>query len=513
MSNDFYTGIYNPDVLSCLANLSNDEVFTPPEIVNDMLDMLPQELFSDPNTTFLDPGCKSGVFLREIAKRLIDGIEDQIPDLQERINHIFKKQLYGIAITEITSLLSRRSVYCSKFPNSIYSVAAFDDVEGNIRYKRINHVWQKKRCVFCGASEEQYKRGENLESHAYEWIHTTKPEEIFNMKFDVIIGNPPYQLSDGGGDGSSAQPIYNNFVLQAKKLNPRYISMIIPARWYSGGKGLDSFRNEMLNDDRLSVIHDYPETSDCFPGINIRGGVCYFLWDNAHSGPCTVYNHKQMDVTISTRPLLEKGAETFIRYNSAISILEKVKSFNEETMDKRVSSRLPFGITSNFSDYVLKEDKNHSVVLHRSERNKNAPKKVFVNISEIKKNIEWKDKNKVLVSKASPGGDEYPHSIISAPIFAGKNSVCTETYLIVDFVENEEEGNNLISYMQTKFFRFLMALIKNTQNIAKGVFAFVPVQDYSKPWTDEELYKKYGLTEEEIDFIDSMIKPMELDGE
>lgn len=302
---DFYSSMYNPDVLTCLANLSNDEVFTPPEVANRMLDMLPEELWHDSSATFLDPACKSGVFLREIAKRLIEGLQEEIPDLQKRIDHIFHKQLYGIAITELTSLLSRRSVYCSKYPNSKYSITLFEDTSGNIRYKRIPHRWQNGKCLFCGASKSEYERGDELETHAYEWIHTIKPEEIFKMKFDVIIGNPPYQMSFGldGGNSANAKSIYNLFMEQSMNLKPCYLCMITPSRWMTKtAQGIpDSWIEAMLKSNKFSIIHDYENASDCFPGVSIKGGVNYFLWERDYNGKCKYYFHKSQSPVIITR--------------------------------------------------------------------------------------------------------------------------------------------------------------------------------------------------------------------
>ena len=497
---------YNPDVLSCLANLSNDEVFTPPNLANQILDSLPKEIWKNKNAKFLDPVSKSGVFLREIAKRLMVGLQKQIPDKQMRINHIFKNQLYGICITELTSFLSRRSLYCSKSANGNYSICeTFDNTQGNIMFKRIEHKWENRKCRFCGASQEVYDKGNSLETHAYQFIHTDKPENLFNMKFDVIVGNPPYQLSDGGAQ-SSASPIYHHFIEQAIKLNPRFLSMIIPARWYSGGKGLDDFRSRMLNDERMSEIHDFPETSDCFPGLNIRGGICYFLWDKEHKGNCKIATHKSGNVGEAIeRPLLEKGSEVFIRYNEAISILRKVRKLKEKPFKDLVSAQKPFG----FRTFVKgkTESFKNSVMLYQNGGIG------YMEKDSIIQNKQWVNEYKVIVPRSSPGSDVFPHQVLGWPILSAPNSCCTETYIVIGPFANEKISKNAMSYIRTKFFRFLIILIKNTQDVPRKVYGFVPTQNFNESWSDEKLYKKYEITKGEQAFIDTLIRPMDVTNE
>lgn len=493
---------YNPDVLNCIANLSNDEVFTAPELANRVLDLLPQDLFKSPDTKFLDPFSKSGVFLREIVKRLDRGLESQMPDRQLRIDHILHNQVFGIAITELTSYLSRRSLYCSKHANGKYSVSQFDTESGNILYANRSHTWENGKCKYCGASQAVYDRGSEAEQYAYQFIHTDRPETIFNMTFDVIIGNPPYQLNDGGGlGGSSATPIYDRFITQAKKLKPRYISMIIPSRWYAGGKGLDDFRDCMISDGKIRVLHDYMDAADCFPGVEIKGGVCYFLWSRDEPGLCEITTHKGGHViSKAIRPFKEKGCDIFIRYNEAVPIYKKIHALKEPLFSERISPRQPFGFST--LPEKKKEPKCDILLYQRGGT-------TYCELSDIKRSVELIDSPKVLISKAYNAGDAYPHQVINKPFVAKRHSACTETYLTIGPWSSEKECNNVISYIRTKLFRFLVLLRKSSQNAAKGVYDFVPMQDFSHPWTDEMLYKKYGITEEEIAFIDSLIRPME----
>ncbi len=354
---------HNPDVLTCIANLSNDEVFTPPELANQMLDTVADawadahdgaSIWQDPDVTFLDPFTKSGVFLREIVSRLTEGLAETIPDLQERVDHILTKQVYGIGITQLTALLARRSVYCSKDATGKHSIAkSFDRHWGNIWFERTEHTWAGDKCAYCGAGKSGYGRGDDLETHAYAFIHTTDPRaqlaRMFgaDVQFDVIIGNPPYQLDDGGHNNSAA-PIYQMFVENGMRLSPKNLVMVTPSRWFAGGRGLDKFRERMLSSHRLRNLVDFPKLYDGFPGVKIRGGVSYFLWDRDYDGPCaiqTMWDGKPLGKP-ALRPL--DAYDVLVRRNEAVSILEKVRMRAEPTLDGRVSAGKPFGLRTFF---------------------------------------------------------------------------------------------------------------------------------------------------------------------
>lgn len=524
----------NPDVLDCIANLSNDEVFTPPAFANQMLDFIAEawardnngaNIWADPNVRFLDPFTKSGVFLREITKRLVAGLKAEIPNLTERVDHILTKQVFGIGITNLTALIARRGLYCSKSANGRHSIASsFTTTDGNIWFEPTKHTWAwatefvdtadtdgnpvrrgiNGKCKYCGASQSTLDRAEGLETHAYAFIHTddikARLAELFgaDMQFDVIIGNPPYQLSDGGGAGTSARPIYNLFVEAAKRADPRYLMMIIPSRWFAGGKGLDGFRSEMLGDRRLRAIVDYPNSREVFTGVDIAGGVCYFLWDRDSEGDCEVRTVEGGVVATATRRLDSHG--TFIRDNRVLEIVERVASQNPFRFSSLVSSRRPFGL-----DAAQRAESVGDLILYASSGDGRISR------DAVPKGLDLADRWKVLLSKTSSEhagqtDKDGMRRVLSRIEVMPPGSVATESYLIVGPFDSQAEAESAASYLRTRFARFLVSSILLTQNITKAMFEFLPVPDFSRLWNDELLYEQYGLDSDEKALIERTIK-------
>jgi hypothetical protein len=527
---------HNPDILTCIANLSNDEVFTPPMFANRMLDTLAEawaaqhngaNIWADSTVTFLDPCTKSGVFLREITSRLTAGLANEIPDLRERVDHILTQQVFGIGITRLTALLARRSLYCSKWATGKHSIVrSFTHGGGNIWLERTEHTWRGGKCTYCGASQGALDRGDTLESHAYAFIHTddvqAKVAEMFGgpMQFDVIIGNPPYQLSDDGF-GTSAAPIYQHFVEQAKALEPRFLSMIIPARWFAGGKGLDEFRESMLTDDRLRSIDDYLNASDVFPGVGLKGGICVFLWNRDNRGPCSVTTHFNGEPpSTATRDLVEGGIDVFVRFNQGISILRKIVATEtgqneklllpeEKSFDRLVSARKPFGLETTFKGNAARTSSDDLMVYRNGGIG-------FVARDSVKTGLQYIDKWKIFTGYAAPGTgnkDTYPHRIISTPFLGDPDTVSSETYLCIGPFDTKEQAESALSYLTCRLPRLLILLHKPSQHTTRKVYTFVPSQEWNKRWTDKELYEKYGLSAEEIAFIEKVVRPMEAGSE
>ncbi|TAM40072.1 MAG: restriction endonuclease [Rhodanobacter sp.] len=509
----------NPDVLTCIANLSNDEVFTPPEFANRMLDTLAEawakdhkgaSIWANPEVQFLDPFTKSGVFLREITSRLSTGLAKKIPDLGKRVDHILSKQVFGIGITQPTSLLARRSLYCSKHANGAHSIAkGLKSDAGNVWFERVQHTWNESKCVYCGAPKAIFDRSEDRETHAYAFIHTddikARLREIFGgkMQFDVIIGNPPYQMKGGGG-GSNDSSIYHLFVEQAMRLEPRYLSMVIPSRWMAGGRGMNDFRKTMLTDRHISHLIDYTKMATAFPGVDFEGGVGYFLWSREYQGDAeyTLFQGEEHQPTI-TRNLA--AHDIFIRDYRSLKILEKVQRHGEPTMDDLVSSDTPFGLATNFSDHKPKPFRG-SVALYLTDKGKRTV--AHTSRSDIQKNTHLIDAWKVLLPEAYGERGAIPALVLGPSIVAPPESVCTQTYLVAGPINSEKGANSLQSYTKTRFFRFLVSLRKITQHALRSTYSWVPQQSWNRSWTDTQLNEKYGLTDEEIAYIHSMIRSM-----
>lgn len=506
----------NPDVLTCIANLSNDEVFTPPELANQMLDTLAEawaaknkgaNIWTDKTVRFLDPCTKSGVFLREITTRLTKGLEKEIPNLEKRVDHILTKQVFGIAITQITGLLARRSLYCSKNANGNHSIAkSFKDADGNIWFKRINHTWDGDKCKYCGAPKAILDRGNERENYAYSFIHSDNIKTWISksfggdMQFDVIIGNPPYQQGDGGF-GKSASPIYHLFVEQAKRLDPKYLCMVIPARWFGGGKGLDDFREGMLNDSRIVKIVDFENSSEVFSGVDIAGGVCYFLRSRDNPGLCEVTNFNNGEKVISLRKLNEFS--TFIRNGKAIPIIRKI--LESEKLNKKlsniVSARKPFGIHGNY------EPKQKGIPCYFTQRVGLR----FADPADITDNFKILSKWKLLIPRAPIAGQ----TDFSKPVgfyydgnvrIAKPGECCTESYIVACAFDTKSEVVSFKSYLFTKTVRFLLLQSVFSQDVTRERFCFIPdLGLYDTAFNDSILRKRWKITDEEWAYINSRI--------
>ncbi len=505
--------MHRPDILECLANLSSDEVFTPPAFARGMLDRLPDRVWRDPSLKWLDPCTKSGIFLYEAAQRLMEGLKSEIPDYRDRREHIYRNMLYGIAISELTGLISRRTLYhCKDASLGAYSIVRFDNPEGNIRFPEVQFEGKGEKRIHFGVSKAKKRIEEGREAHIYPFLHMSL-REIFeedNMHADIIIGNPPYHMQDGGGTGKSAIPLYNRFVEKAKEMDPELLTFVIPARWYAGGKGLDNFRSEMLSDTKISILVDYPRSGDVFPDVDIAGGICSFLRDKNHQGDCLVLpNGETRGATLRRLD----AHQVFVRDSRDVAILEKVlkktKAQGWDVMSSVVRPRNFYGLQAHKLPESISDEQfsSEATMLVTKDGDKYIPK------DAVSKNADTINHWKVIISKTSSehageSNKQGLRNVISKPRVIPPNSACTETYLIIDLFQQHEPAGRLLDYLKSRIFRYLLYLKTPTHNISQACFGFVPQLPLDRNWTDEILYKLFELDSSEIAHIESKIKPL-----
>jgi len=542
--------IENFDILETINNVGNDEVFTPVKVCQQMLNMLPDEVWSNPNYKWLNPCDKNGVFLREIALRLNEGLKGWESDEEKRKKHILQRMLYSIGLTRFTSQVSRRTVYYCAQANKCFDGKVdseghsingyaignggwFSSIDGNIKTPETEHTFVKGKCIYCGTAEKdkngkpgRYSDNKQIEHYAYEFIHiddikTHLQKKFFGgkqMKFDIIIGNPPYQLSDGGA-GASAGALFYKFVNQAKKLNPKYLSMIIPSKWLTReGKGdkYDDFCTEMLNDKRISHLHDFIDYKDIFPMVtSIKGGVCYFLLDRDYNGKCeyAVYGTGQTLISKEKRYLANGFADVAIRDSRRLTIVEKISLKKENTFAEIVSPRKPYGLSGDIfstemSKYGLPPLSESPIkdgyIIHGLDKGLKRSVRYIPNSYPIPSRQSDVNKWKIFTNRNV--GDGKVGSYQPKNILGGPGTLCTETYLQIGPFDSEKEAINCESYFKTRVFRLLVETLKSTQGLSQDTFKLVPIQDFSKSWCDEELYKKYDFNEEEITYVESHIQ-------
>jgi len=504
-----------PDILDVIAALSSDAVPTPPVLARALLDLLPQEVWSNPDYKWLDPATKSGSILREVAHRLMDGLTEWQPNPEKRADHILRNMLYGCGVTQVHGEMTRRSVYVSRDASGPHSIIKFDDDQGNLVFAAADHDFPTRNgkasgaCRICGAPFG-LERGPNRENYAYAFIHGAYPtEEMQDMKFDVIVGNPPYQIGMqdlSGNKTANILPLYNKFVDRAIELNPKYLAMIIPSRWFAGGKGLEDFRRRMIADRRIKAIVDNPKLFDCFPGVEIKGGVNYFLWDREHDGDCEFST--RIDGVIKSTSIrdLRHGEGVVLRDNFAAGIVQRVSSdpFEKGSLADVVSASDPFGqgIKTNFA---AAEDEPFEGSIPLIYVNRVG----YIRRDQLERNHDWVDQWKVLIPMAGDGHGREISYVLGEPIALAPGSACTQSYLVAGRFETSEEARNYARYLTTKFVRFLVLQRKSTQHVRPDKFRFVPMLDMTRSWTDQDLYEHFGLSDEEIEYIEATIHPRE----
>ncbi|MGM0855880.1 MAG: Eco57I restriction-modification methylase domain-containing protein [Pseudomonadota bacterium] len=541
------------DILSLFEALNNHEVFTPPRVARSMLDMLPDNIWQNPDTRILDPCTKSGVFLRESFYRLFDGLQEKgehkaldghtynLSEPQQRINHILKNMLFGIATSELTSYVARRTLYGVMEADTDKQLAALDSFEQSSNFhdwseaekwrfvdrNKFNEYYdhrlfctpdyagfESEGNIFYPADEVARKVVENgsyeIEDMYYPFIEKdTKHKKIVDicggsMKFDVIIGNPPYQISDGGsGTGISAKPIYHTFVESAINMSPKHICMITPSRWFGGGKGLNNFRRRMLSDSRIAKIVDYPNSKDCFPGVNIAGGVNYFLWSKDNKGGCEFSGKTYKGFVSGIRDITKYNV--LIRDNIAAEIIDKIAQKEPiGFLKEQVLSRNPYGLNSKQRGRDSKA--NCDVKMTHSKGFG------YIKKEDLSSNQDTVDKYKVTIGKVVPSNGEVDvtpekgYRVITTPIIQGPNVVVTESYLVIGCFDTLKEASNFSEFMKLKLPRFIMKQSLTSMNISKDDFQFVPILDWTVKWTDEAIYNKFSLSDEEINYVNYIMR-------
>ena len=324
------------------------------------------------------------------------------------------------------------------------------------------------------------------------------------MKFDAIVGNPPYQVNVGEKKENYGLLFFNKFVDISIQIKPSYVSMIFPSRWFTGGRGLEEFRNKMLNDNRIRIIRDYLDAKDLFPTADIAGGINYILWDKTYHGLCNYGCCHMGNMIVEERKLNE--FTTFIRRNAALNIIKKITKLSKASIESFISTQTPFGFVTTYRG--LPSPFENALTLLSSGGIS------YVNREDVKRNAQWIDMYKVIFSKATCEHAGTPdkfgrYRVFSTMKILKPKEICTQSYLVGGVFKSIEESENYLSYLKTCFVRFLILQLISTQDISAEKFRFVPLQDFTRPWTDADLYAKYGLTEDEIGFIERMIKPME----